>query len=517
VTEIADNRRWEVADHTAPQGDLPRYEAVIGDGRWIGERTIVDADPATGQAFAVAAACGPEEVDAAVAAAQGARGTWSALSAGERGDLLRELARLIGRRAEELAELESRDVGKPLSQARAEMGVAARFFSFYADAATGLHGETIPVSDELFGYTIREPFGVVGHIVPWNYPLATAARTVAPSLAAGNCSVLKPSEEAPLTAIRLGELAQEAGLPSGVLNVVPGSGTEAGAALAGHEGVALVSFTGSVETGRAVAKAAAEHCVPVLLELGGKSPNIVFADADLDTVLPTVTKSLLQNCGQTCHAGTRVLAQEPVHETIVARLVEAFERVSIGPGLDDPDLGPLISQTHRDRVKALVDSGTQEASLIIGGGPPEDPALADGSYFAPTIFDDVPIESTIAQEEVFGPVLAVTSFTDVEEARALANGTRYGLVAGVWTRDVSKAHWLARHIDAGQVFINAYGPGTIELPFGGYKYSGYGREKGTDALLEYTQCKTVGVGTVAAEPHDRSRLTGEKREPTRPR
>ncbi|WP_433521404.1 aldehyde dehydrogenase family protein [Nocardia pseudovaccinii] len=474
---------------------LRSYAAVIGDRRSMGDGNIAVVDPATGTAFAEIADCGPSEVDAAVRAAATAFGPWAGLGQTERSSHLRRLAEVLRAHTDELAELNTRDVGKPLQQSRSEVALAARIFDYYADAATTLLGHSIPVSKDVFGYTVHEPYGVVGHIVPWNYPLGIAARTIAPALAVGNCSVVKPAEDASLAVLRLAELALEAGLPPGTLNVITGVGATAGAALAQHTGIALLSFTGSVGTGRAVAKAAAENCIPVMLELGGKSPNIVFADADLPAAVDAVVNTIIQNAGQTCSAGTRLIVEDSIHRRVVEALHERFESVRIGPGMDDPDLGPLISQRQLVRVRELVEAGKQEAELVVGGSALTGEGLDGGYFFAPTIFDHVGIETQIAQEEVFGPVLAVTPFSELDEARELADGTRYGLAAGIWTKDGSKAHWLAHQLKSGQVFLNTYGGGAVELPFGGYKLSGYGREKGTEALIEYTQIKSIAVRT----------------------
>jgi aldehyde dehydrogenase (NAD+)/betaine-aldehyde dehydrogenase len=321
-----------------------------------------------------------------------------------------------------------------------------------------------------------------------------ACRTIAPALAAGNCCVLKPAEDAPLTSLRLGHLAMEAGFPAGALNVVPGFGPEAGAALAAHPGIDHLSFTGSREVGQLIMAAAARNIVPVTLELGGKSPHLVFADADVRSAVPLITGSIIENAGQNCSAGSRVLVHHSIHDALVARLAEAFEPLRIGPGHADPDLGPVISARQRDRVVGYLQRGREIARLVTGGGVPADPELADGFYVLPTIFDDVPPASAIAQEEIFGPVLSVLPFRDAEEAVELANGTPYGLSAGVWTRDIGLAHWLERELEVSQVFVNNYSAaGGVELPFGGYKMSGFGREKGFAALREYTRCKVVAV------------------------
>jgi aldehyde dehydrogenase (NAD+)/betaine-aldehyde dehydrogenase len=441
------------------------------------------------------------DVDEAVAAARRVfERDWSRRAPSERADVLQRIAQLIRRHSDELARLESLDTGKPISQARADVAVSSRYFDFYARTLEVLYGDTIPLGPDVFVYTLREPHGVTAHIIPWNYPAQMVGRTIAPALAAGNCCVLKPAEEAPLSSVRIAELALEAGLPAGAFNVVPGLGEEAGAALAAHPFIDHLSFTGSTEVGRLVAKAAADKVVPVTVELGGKSPNVVFADADLDLAVPTIVKSITQNAGQTCSAGSRLLVEDAVHARVRDAVAERFRALRLGRGLDDPDLGPLITERQRSRVAAFVEQARSQARLLLGGGQPEEPRLADGFFFQPTLFDEVPREATIAREEVFGPVLAVMPFRDEGDAAELANATSYGLVAGIWTRDVAKAHRLAGAIEAGQVFVNGYGAGGgVELPFGGRKLSGYGREKGFEGLLSFTRTKTVAVNLSPAE------------------
>ncbi|NPC95944.1 aldehyde dehydrogenase family protein [Nocardioides sp. zg-DK7169] len=450
-------------------------------------------DPSTGGLLARVARGGAAEIDQAVAAARAASRGWRERSAEARAAVLRRTGALIRRDLDDLADLESHDTGKPLAQARADAGVAARYFEYYASVVEAFFGHTLPDLDGYLAWTRHEPYGVTGHIIPWNYPLQIGARTMAPALAVGNCLVVKPAEEAPLSVLRMGELALEAGLPPGVLNLVPGLGAEAGAALAAHPGIDHLSFIGSVPVGAEVAAAAARNIVPASLELGGKSPHVVLPDADLDLVVPTVVRALLQNAGQTCSAGSRLLVHAEVHEELMGRLDAALSSVRIGPGPQDLDLGPLISARQLARVSAMVETESGTAAPRIGG-PGRVPTPPEGFYFPPTVFDRVDPGAEIAREEVFGPVLATSVFKDTAEAIALANGTAYGLIAAVWTRDLDTAHHLATELRAGQVYVNSYGAGGgVELPFGGFAKSGYGREKGFEALAEMCQTKTVVV------------------------
>jgi acyl-CoA reductase-like NAD-dependent aldehyde dehydrogenase len=485
---------------TAGPSGQPMSERLMIDGKFVDAAdsgTLDVYNPSTGDVFARVAKATRRDIDAAVAAARRAleSKTWGGIAPAERGRILSRIAEAIRTRAEELALLESTDNGKPLRQARTDVQVAARYFEFYAGIADKIMGNTIPLGPGFLDFTVREPIGVSAHIVPWNYPIQIGSRGVAPALAAGCAVVVKPSSEAPMTIIRLGQIALECGLPAGALNVVSGTGSEAGAALASHPDINQLTFTGSVEVGIEVARMAAVNVVPVVMELGGKSPNVVFADADFERAVPGVANAIFQNAGQTCSAGSRLLVERKAHSALVDRLIAHTRTMRIGPGTDDPDMGPIISKRQLETIERYVQVGQQEgATLVAGGSRPSDPALPAGYYFEPTLLDRVSPEMRIAQEEIFGPILSVLTFDDIEEAAVAANRSQYGLIAGVWTRDINKALVLASRIKTGQVYVNTYGAGGgVELPFGGYKKSGYGREKGLEALASYTQVKNVCV------------------------
>jgi aldehyde dehydrogenase (NAD+) len=468
--------------------------------RWAAARSgesLPVVDPSNGQTFARIARGNAADVDAAVQAARRAfgesgEGPWGRVSATERGRLLGKLAQRVQEHAEELANLESRTTGKPLKQGRNDALALARYFEYYAGAADKLHGETLPYSAGMTVLTLREPHGVTGHIIPWNYPMQIFGRSVGAALAAGNACVVKPAEDACLSLLRVAELAAEAGLPEGALNIVTGLGHEAGSALAMHAGTDHISFTGSPATGTRVAQAAAAHHCPVTLELGGKSPQIVFADADLDAAVPVLVNSIMQNAGQTCSAGSRLLVEKPVYEELLGRVGAAIRVLKVGPALEDLDLGPLIRRSQQQRVWDFLSQAQADGIEVAAQGAIVEHAPEGGFYQAPALLRDVPPAHAIAQQEIFGPVLAAMPFDGEEQAIAIANGTPYGLVAGVWTRDGARQMRLARRLACGQVFVNNYGAGGgVELPFGGVKHSGYGREKGLEALHGFTVLKTV--------------------------
>lgn len=463
-------------------------------GRWQagarGARLAVE-DPSTGSEIGTLARGGGEEIDAAVAAAGAARaGDWGRMTATDRGRILCRIGAMVQARADDLAVLEASDVGKPLKQARADVVALARYMEFYGGAADKVMGETIPYLDGYTVYTLREPHGVTGHIVPWNYPMQIIGRSVGAALAMGNACVLKPAEEASLTALAFARIAGEAGLPAGALNVVTGTGEEAGAALAGHPGINHLSFTGSVATGAAVQAAAARNVVPVTLELGGKSPQIVFADADLGVALPYLVNAGIQNAGQTCSAASRILVERSRHAEVVERMAARYAALTAGPALADRDLGPLISSHQKATVENYL-ALAPGASVIARGRVATD-APTGGHYIAPVLIAGLAADHRLAQEEIFGPVQVVIAFEGEDEAVAIANGTGYGLVAGVWTENGARAMRMARRLRAGQVFVNNYGAGGgVELPFGGVGRSGHGREKGFEALYGFSALKTV--------------------------
>ncbi|RDI58911.1 aldehyde dehydrogenase family protein [Microvirga subterranea] len=469
----------------------------------IGGRNVPASDgamldvlsPVDGSLFARIASGTAADVDAAVKAARAAfEGAWGKLTATERGRLLMKLAAAVEARVDELGELESRDNGKPLRQAKADVVALARYLEFYGSAADKLHGEVIPYLNTHFIGVERVPHGVTGHIVPWNYPMQIFGRSVGAALAAGNATVVKPAEDASLTILRVAALAREVGFPDGALNIVTGLGRTAGAALAGHPGIDFLSFTGSPETGTAVQTAAARNHVGVTLELGGKSAQVVFDDADLERALPVLVNAIIQNGGQTCSAGSRLLIQRGIFKDVVDAVSERFRALKAGRPDAEPDLGPMINQAQQRRVQGYLDRASQEGLTVTASGGIAADAPKGGYYVAPTFFAPVAHESLLSQEEVFGPVLVATPFEDEAEAIRLANGTPYGLAAGVWTRDAMRSTRVGRAMRVGQVFVNCYGAGGgIELPFGGFGRSGHGREKGFEGLVEFTTTRTIVI------------------------
>ena len=456
-------------------------------------RTLETLSPSDGLAFGSIPRSGTSEIDRAVRAARVAlESTWSRFTAVERGRLLMKLGDAILSRTDELGALESLDTGKPISQGRADIVATARYFEYYGSAADKLHGETIPFHN---GYTVavvRDPHGVTGHIVPWNYPSQIFGRSVGASLACGNTCVVKPAEDAGLSLLGIAELALEVGFPEGVLNIVHGLGAEAGAALTAHPDINYISFTGSPEVGTMVQKAAADNHIGCTLELGGKSPQIVFGDADLDTAMPVLVKAILQNGGQTCSAGSRVLLERPIYDAVAAELAARFAGVTAGPYEQDRDLGAMVTAKQQSRVTSFVSDAVAAGIPILARGQVAGNAPKGGFYVEPTLFGPVPRDARLACDEVFGPVLSLMPFDDEADAIRLANGTDYGLVAGVWTGNTNRSMRVARAMHCGQVFINGFGAaGGIELPFGGVKKSGHGREKGFEALYELSASKTI--------------------------
>ncbi len=450
--------------------------------------------PSDGLAFASIPASDATDVDAAVKAARHAYeiGAWGRMSAVDRGRILLKLAELITANSQELSALESRDTGKPVRQGVADIVGCARYFEYYGGAADKIHGDTIPIPGDFLALTLREPHGVVAGIIPWNYPAQILGRVAGAGLAMGNALVLKPAEDACLSVLRVAELALEAGLPEGAFNVVTGTGREAGAPLSAHPGVDFVTFTGSPPTGTAIQQAAAINNRGVTMELGGKSPQVIFADADLDAVLPVVVNAIIQNGGQTCSAGSRVLVEASIYDEFMAELGRKFGDLVAGPHDADLDLGPLISKKQHGLVQGFIDDAEKEGIEMISRGAVAGNAPEGGYYCAPALFGKVPPAADIAQKEVFGPVLAAFPFDHEAEAAQLANNTEFGLVAAIWTANGARAMRMAKRVRAGQVFINSYGAGGgIELPFGGFKKSGHGREKGFDGLFHMSATKTI--------------------------
>lgn len=466
------------------------------NGEWVPPvegQLLTLVNPSDGSEICQIARGNKADVDAAVRSAETAlTGEWGRMTALERGRILTRIGQLVLERVDALAEIEATDVGKPLTQARNDVIALARYMEFYGGAADKIHGETIPYMDGYTVYTLREPHGVTGHIVPWNYPMQIIGRSVGAALTMGNAAVLKPAEEACLTALAFAEIAREAGLPEGALNVVPGLGAEAGAALSEHPGVHHISFTGSVGVGKLIQTAAAQNVVPVTLELGGKSPQLVFDDADIDAALPFLVNAGCQNAGQTCSASSRILVQRGVYNQVRDAMAERYRAMKVGPAMEDLNLGPLISARQKEIVTGFLDKGSD--LKIAATGEIVDHAPESGAYVVPTLFDNVPPDHTLAQDEIFGPVQVLIPFDTEEQALEIANGTEFGLVASVWTANGARQMRLAKALKSGQVFINNYGAGGgAELPFGGTGKSGHGREKGFEALYGFSTLKTVAA------------------------
>jgi aldehyde dehydrogenase (NAD+) len=459
-------------------------------------KTMEVTNPATEDVIATVAAAGKDDVDAAVAAARAAfNGPWSRMSARERGRLVSKLADRLMERADAVARLETLHNGKPIFESRQiEIPAAAECFEYYAGWADKVMGETIPVKGNYLTYTLREPLGVVAAIVPWNFPLLLAAWKVAPALATGNVVILKPASQTPLTALALGEIAVEVGLPPGVLNVITGPGSSVGQAIVEHPGIDKIAFTGDTSTGKGIMRAAADTLKKITLELGGKSPNIVLPDADLDAALRGATTGIFYGKGEVCAAGSRLLVDRSIKDEFMEKLAARARKMVAGDPLDPKTrYGALASKKQLETVQRYVDIAKKEGASLVAGGDRADIGTGKGYFFQPTVFDNVTSEMTIAREEIFGPVLATIEFADLDEAIAKANESPYGLAAAVWTRDVKKAHYVARKLQAGTVWINTYNVYDTAAPFGGYKASGFGREMSAHALEHYTQVKSVWV------------------------
>lgn len=469
-------------------------------GHWIdgsdGGRVVV-FDPATATPIAEAAKATAADVDAAVVAARACvtSRSLSGLRPRVRGQLLVEMGRKLRARKEEVARLLTLDCGKRISEARAEVEGAARYLEFYGGLAPAIEGKYIPLGDDYVDYVVPVPYGVTAHIIPWNYPAGMVARSLAPALAAGNAAVIKTAELDPLCGFVFAELAEEVGLPAGAVNVLCGTGQEAGAALVNHPDIDQIVFTGSVATGQSIMHAAVARVVPCVLELGGKSAGIVFPDADLHNVVSNVVAGIFENSGQVCDAMSRLIVHDQVHDVLIDQIVEQVGQFSTGPGLNDSDITPLISAPQLDRVAQYASMAAQEGARAACGGRVHDGL--PGHYMQATVFTGVTPEMRINQEEVFGPVLSVLRFRSAEEAIQIANGTEYGLAAGVFTADLDRALWCTERLEAGQVHVNEWGIGGPETPFGGFKRSGIGREKGLEAMSSYYQSKNVGMRRLA--------------------
>jgi aldehyde dehydrogenase (NAD+) len=483
---------------TATHAKIDAGKLLIG-GEWrdaIGGKTFATVNPATAETLTTVAEASPADVDAAVQAARktfdDASGPWRKMSASERGRVLWKIAELVEQHIDELAELETLDNGKPIFESRyVDMPMVADVFRYYAGWATKLHGDTVNINENAFTYTLREPVGVVGAIVAWNFPLLLVSWKLAPALACGNTVVLKPAEQTPLTALRFGELCRQAGLPAGVLNIVTG-GPETGKALVQHPQVDKVAFTGSTVVGKEIMRSAADTLKRVTLELGGKSPNIVFADSDLDNAVKGAINGIFFGKGEVCCAGSRLFVEKKVEDEFLTKLVERAKKLRPGDPRDPKTkLGAIVSEQQMKTVLGYIEAGKSEGAQVVIGGNRVEIGNGKGYFIEPTIFGGVRNDMKIAQEEIFGPVLATLAFDDVEQVAEQANRNPYGLAAAIWTRDIKKAHALSRRLKAGTVWINTYGLMDAALPFGGFKQSGFGRELGQAALESYTEVKSV--------------------------
>ncbi|WP_438318205.1 aldehyde dehydrogenase family protein [Sporosarcina sp. FA9] len=470
------------------------------NGEWVesvSKEVIETKNPATGEVIGSIPRGVAEDVEYAVKVARETFESeeWHTFAPINRGRILYKISEELLKEKEEIARLETLDTGKPISQARKDVEAAALYFEYYAGAADKMFGETIPIQAGILNYTLREPVGVTGHIIPWNYPLQILSRSTAAAIATGNTVVAKPAEDTPLTALKLAEIIDRTKLPKGVFNLVTGYGKEAGLALANHPDIDHITFTGSVQTGSAVMSSAAKNITPVTLELGGKSPNIVFEDCDQEDAVEWVLRSIIQNAGQTCSAGSRLIIHESIKDEFVQKLVRKIEKLTIGHGIDDSDIGPILNENQYNRIEKFMEIARKEnADFLIGGERATDKGLENGFFFKPTVLDNLQADSYVAQEEIFGPVVCVFTFKDEEEAIRLANGTEYGLVTGIWTKDGARSHRVASKVRAGQIFINNYGAGGgVQMPFGGFKKSGFGREKGIEALRNYTALKNIAL------------------------
>lgn len=472
---------------------------MLINGEWVGDDNhewMRVFNPSNGQQIAEIVKGNKEHVHEVVTAAQIAfeSDEWKKIKPFERGQLLISFANFIRGNAEEWSKWECEDVGKPISQARSDVEAAARYFEFYGGAADKVMGNTIPIEEGILNVTVLEPLGVTAHIIPWNYPIQIISRSVAAAIATGNAVIVKSAEDTPMTAHAIAKWFSTSDFPKGIFQHITGLGPDVGGPLAGHPDIAHVTFTGSVNTGISVMKAAAANVVPVTLELGGKSPNIVFADASEESASEAVVRAIIQNAGQTCSAGSRLIIEAKYKDEFLSKLTAKFKALTIGPGSNDPDVGPILNKRQFDQIMKKIEEAKSIGEIISGGEAVTINGSEGGYYIKPTIIDGLLNTHSLAQEEIFGPVLTVFTFEDVEEAIQLANGTDYGLVTGIWTKNIDVAHYVASKVKSGQVFINNYGTaGGIQMPFGGYKKSGIGREKGFVALSNYTQIKNIAV------------------------